>query len=50
MTHLTEDTKKIIEIEIYDFLRENKNHLPLYHIPKVPIEKENGVIHQSLQI
>jgi len=41
MTHLTEDTQKIIELEIYDFLRENRNHLPFYHIPKLHPEKDN---------
>lgn len=41
MNHLTEDTQKTIEIEIYDFLKENSNHLPFYHIPI--IRRDNNI-------
>lgn len=33
--NISEATQKKIELEILNFLYENKNHLPFYHIPTV---------------
>jgi hypothetical protein len=33
LTNITDETKKRIELEILNFLGENRNQLPFYHIP-----------------
>lgn len=35
LSNISENTQKKIEYEILNFLLENRNHLPFYHIPQI---------------